>query len=702
MVSWPYFEILTILALHARIWEQFAIYKPREKQKMTNKTYKFIAITASLIAIASFGASHVAKAYAFCDTVTASITNHGSQGGGATAVATNNSDTCTARVTFTSYKIFITPSQPGWLDTQVLNDTETITLAPHQSASFSVSNPNCKYQLDIYEGEAAYHLSDADSGMAGGTIRLLDWYISGDNLCANNPPQLVCSPATQTVMTNFPANFSASGGNGNYSWSGGGTPATGNGADFSSFFSTSGAKTVTVTDGNQTAQCGVNVIPPAPTPLSCQPQTQTVNVGDIAVFSATGGNGNYFWSSPGVPSSGVGTNFSSAFSTSGTKTVTVTDGTQTRQCSVNVNQVIQPLTCSPSSQTGNVGAILNFSASGGNGTYSWNTGDGNPASGDGAVFSTSFATAGSKTITVTSGGETVACGATITQTTCNLPQTWLTATTNVGQNSATLNGYVDPQGQPTTYYFEYGASSSYGQRTAEQTVISGQSVSATITGLQPNTLYYFHLVVRSSCGTNQTQAWTFQTSGNPTPPYQPPYYPPYNPPPYYPPVYPPYNPSVVCGPQTQNVLVGDWVSFWTSGASGNLSWNASNDASPSYGNGSGFGTSFQTPGQKIVTVTSNSGGSSQCAVIVRPKGTVLGAADIVTGPEDAWPMAMVLGLFASILAYYFYFGPKLALKNSGPRIQVIDAAPIVSKPKRKTELEKLLEGIRAGEQAPDA
>ncbi len=44
------------------------------------------------------------------------------------------------------------------------------------------------------------------------------------------------------------------------------------------------------------------------------------------------------------------------------------------------------------------------------------------------------------------------------------------AASGVGATTATLNGTVDPQGLTTTTYFEYGSTTSYGSRTATQTL----------------------------------------------------------------------------------------------------------------------------------------------------------------------------------------------------------------------------------------
>jgi len=70
---------------------------------------------------------------------------------------------------------------------------------------------------------------------------------------------------------------------------------------------------------------------------------------------------------------------------------------------------------------------------------------------------------------------------------------------------------VNPNGAITTYYFEYGPTDSYGSSTANGTLSAStdsSQVSATITGLSPNTTYLFTIVgsndVGSATGTGVT------------------------------------------------------------------------------------------------------------------------------------------------------------------------------------------------------
>ena len=75
--------------------------------------------------------------------------------------------------------------------------------------------------------------------------------------------------------------------------------------------------------------------------------------------------------------------------------------------------------------------------------------------------------------------------------------------TSIGQTGATLNGTVNPNGLATTYHFEYGTDPNFAvvTSTTAQSAGSGTGavpVQAPITGLNPNTQYYFRLVASNS------------------------------------------------------------------------------------------------------------------------------------------------------------------------------------------------------------
>jgi hypothetical protein len=69
--------------------------------------------------------------------------------------------------------------------------------------------------------------------------------------------------------------------------------------------------------------------------------------------------------------------------------------------------------------------------------------------------------------------------------------------TDITTDSATLHAAIDSNGQPTTYRFEYGTTSTYGSQTAEQPTSGGfgpEDATAAVTGLAEGTVYHFHVV----------------------------------------------------------------------------------------------------------------------------------------------------------------------------------------------------------------
>ena len=76
-----------------------------------------------------------------------------------------------------------------------------------------------------------------------------------------------------------------------------------------------------------------------------------------------------------------------------------------------------------------------------------------------------------------------------------------------------LNGSVNPHGLSTTVYFQYGRTTSYGNRTPYQTKTgnNSQNVSANISGLSANTTYHFRLVASNGAGTSYGTDRTFTT-----------------------------------------------------------------------------------------------------------------------------------------------------------------------------------------------
>ena len=86
-------------------------------------------------------------------------------------------------------------------------------------------------------------------------------------------------------------------------------------------------------------------------------------------------------------------------------------------------------------------------------------------------------------------------------------------------SAATLNGTVDPNGRDTTFYFEYGTSTSYGTKTAVKNAGSPttpQPESAGVSGLQAGHTYHFRIVGSSDAGMTVGKDSAFTTSAAPT------------------------------------------------------------------------------------------------------------------------------------------------------------------------------------------
>ena len=89
---------------------------------------------------------------------------------------------------------------------------------------------------------------------------------------------------------------------------------------------------------------------------------------------------------------------------------------------------------------------------------------------------------------------------------------------SIRDTTATLNGSVNPLGQSTNAYFEYGTSTSYGAKSSVKSVGSGSNstnVAIGITGLTPGATYHFRIVAQNATGTSPGSDQTFTTTGPP-------------------------------------------------------------------------------------------------------------------------------------------------------------------------------------------
>ncbi|MDP4000832.1 MAG: PKD domain-containing protein [bacterium] len=89
------------------------------------------------------------------------------------------------------------------------------------------------------------------------------------------------------------------------------------------------------------ANCGgSDPEPPSPTNVVCSPANTSVIIGQQITFTASGGNGTYNWSAPGSSQpSGSGLSITTSYSSTGTKTITLSSADLSDTCSAEVNPV---------------------------------------------------------------------------------------------------------------------------------------------------------------------------------------------------------------------------------------------------------------------------------------------------------------------------------------------------------------------------
>ncbi len=94
------------------------------------------------------------------------------------------------------------------------------------------------------------------------------------------------------------------------------------------------------------------------------------------------------------------------------------------------------------------------------------------------------------------------------------------AVTNLKPASVTLNGALKPGGIEAHYYFEWGATTAYGNKSPEPPIDAGSGTEAVkaetaLAGLAPNTVYHYRIVAENGFGTTVGADGKFTTSGPP-------------------------------------------------------------------------------------------------------------------------------------------------------------------------------------------
>jgi hypothetical protein len=121
-----------------------------------------------------------------------------------------------------------------------------------------------------------------------------------------------------------------------------------------------------------------------------------------------------------------------------------------------------------------------------------------------------------RVVAYNAGGTTLGSDRTFTTLTPPAPTTG--SASGIDASDATLSGVVNPNGHSTSYQFQFGTTPFLGLNTPPAGVGSGTgeiAVHQTVTGLAPNTTYYYRLIGTSSSGTGYGQTKTFKTAGGP-------------------------------------------------------------------------------------------------------------------------------------------------------------------------------------------
>jgi len=103
--------------------------------------------------------------------------------------------------------------------------------------------------------------------------------------------------------------------------------------------------------------------------------------------------------------------------------------------------------------------------------------------------------------------------------TCLKPKVALFSASQITTSSAVIGGSIEPNNHSSYYYFDYGASPSFGSNTAPISIGSSpgkQEKSAAVTSLKVNTKYYYRIVATNECGSSYSDTGTFTSGLNAT------------------------------------------------------------------------------------------------------------------------------------------------------------------------------------------
>lgn len=268
--------------------------------------------------------------------------------------------------------------------------------------------------------------------------------------------------------------------------------------------------------------------------VAVSPAAATITVGGIQQLTGTvAGSANtaVAWrsASPGVAT--VSPNGLVTAVAVGQTTITAiaqADTTQKASASITVAQAppaaVASISLSPSAATLQVGGTQQITATlrdaAGNvlngRAITWTSSDLAKATVSATGVVTGIAAGGPVTITAGSEGKSGTATVTVAAVSVQQPAVTTLVASSVGATGATLNGTVDGTGATTQAWFEWGASSDLNtsSSTPFQSPGSGsgdQTVAATLSGLNPNSTYYYRIAASNSGGTTRGSILSFNT-----------------------------------------------------------------------------------------------------------------------------------------------------------------------------------------------
>lgn len=138
------------------------------------------------------------------------------------------------------------------------------------------------------------------------------------------------------------------------------------------------------------------------------------------------------------------------------------------------------------------------------------------------IFSLDPGTTYSYKLVATNGaGTTTGMEKTFKTASLSLPTATTGPANNVTKSSATVTGTINPNDTPTSYWFWYGTSTQYTTHTPGQTGLVGKNavpVLAALSGLAPDTTYYYRVTANNIQGSVHGQNKSFKTEALYNPP----------------------------------------------------------------------------------------------------------------------------------------------------------------------------------------